>query len=183
MAPRREQLVFLLNRRRRRTRLLLVCLVTALAGGAVVGVAGPRILIGSVAGEPEGPARSGMATPAPAEPPALDLPAQLGLDPREIQANVMRWPSLSEAQRQAILARYWNLAALDESERSRLLDTYTGFRCLQEKRQELLRLRARRLQEFVQTLSPQDQAMLESMDMDARAQRLLQLWQARYGAW
>lgn len=184
MDPRRAQLARLLQRRRRRVRLLLVCVVTAVACGTVAGLAGPRILIG---GTGAGAARHTPATDAraAAEPAAtpLDLPARLALDPRETQANAIRWQKMTGAQRRRLLDRYWNLAGLDAGERETLLERYQDFRNLPEERRAFLRTRAAKLKAFVASLSPQDQAVLEGMDDEARARRLLNLWQARYGAW
>jgi len=184
MDPRRAQLARLLRRRRWRFRLLLVCLATAVTCGAVAGFAGPRILIGGTpAGrvdQPVGPERQASAQPA-ATP--LDLPARLALDPREEQANAIRWQKMSDGCRRQLLDRYWALADLDPDQRDRLLQRYDGFRDLPEERRTFLRQRAVKLKAFVATLSPQDQAVLEGMSDEARARWLLELWQARYGPW
>jgi hypothetical protein len=183
---RREQLIEMLNRRRRRLRLLLVCLATALGCGLVAGIVGPQILIGGVADL--GPAADIAATvpvtaTAAKAPPVLLLSEQLKLDPRESQANTLRWAGLSEADRRALLDKYWRLADMDAAERQRIVHQYARFRELPEKRQGFLKTRALELKQFVGTLSPQDQAVLESMSDAQRAERLLQLWQARYGKW
>jgi hypothetical protein len=165
---------------------MLVCLTTALACGLAAGIAGPQILIGSVAGVPasagagQDAARLAAASKS-AE--SLALAGQLRLDPREVQANAIRWANLSEAERRAYLDRYWRLAEMEPSAREYLVKQYVQFRELPEKRQEFLKTRALRLKEFVSTLSAQDQAVLESMSDAQRAERLLQLWQARYGKW
>ena len=188
MDPRREQLVQLLTRRRRRVRLMLVCLATALTCGLVAGVAGPQILIGGVSYT--GPETSLTAKHAPrggrtvqAAAGPLDLSERLGLDPREARANAIRWTSLAEDRRRAVLDRYWQLAELDPAERERAFERYAAFRELPEKRQEFLRTRAQKLKAFVQDLSSQDQAVLAGMSDEERARSLLRLWQARYGTW
>lgn len=185
MDPRREHLVRLLNRRRRRVRLMLVCVATALACGVVAGLLAPQVLVGSVpqAAEllPAGVKAAAPAAPAAGEP--LSLSDRVGLDPRETQANAIRWAALTEADRRSLLDQYWQLSEMDEAQRDRLVQQYTAFRELPEKRQEALLARARKLKEFVKTLSPQDQAVLESMGDRDRAARLMQLWQARHGTW
>lgn len=184
MDPHREQLARLLRRRRRRLRLLLVCLVTAVACGAVAGFAGPRILIGGTAdGSADQPAEAKAPdSPQPIATP-LDLSARLALDPREEQANTIRWQKMSEPHRRRYLGRYWELASLGPDQRRTLLERYEHFRTLPEARRKFLRERAVKLKAFIATLSPQDQAVLEGMDDEARARRLLDLWQARYGLW
>jgi len=187
MEERREELRRVLSRRRRRVRLLLVCLATALGCGIAAGVVGPQILIGGVADlvmpaeATNGATVQAGGKNAAAMPLAISEP--LGLDPRETQANAFRWAGLSEAGRRAYLDKYWKLAEMDPAARERLVREYAQFRELPEKRQEFLKARARKLKEFVGTLSPQDQAVLESMTDAQRAERLLQLWQARYGKW
>jgi hypothetical protein len=184
MDPRRAQLARLLDRRRRRVRLLLVCVVTAVACGTLAGLLGPRILIGGT-----GSRGTVQALPAEADAPArpaatpLDLPGRLALDPREVQANAIRWQKMTEAERRRLLDRYWDLARLDPDQREALLERYVAFRTLPETRRAFLRERAAELKRFVATLSPQDQAVLEGMSDEARARRLLDLWQARYGPW
>ncbi|KPK46166.1 MAG: hypothetical protein AMK72_10115 [Planctomycetes bacterium SM23_25] len=185
MDPRREQLVRLLHRRRRRIRLMLVCLATALACGLVADIVGPRILIGGVphdVSEPaasEGKSRERLALAAG----PLELSERLALDPRETQANAIRWQSLRDDHRRAVLDRYWQLAEMDAGERESVFDRYAAFRQLPEKRQEFYRTRARQLKAFMATLSPQDRAVLAGMSDEDRARRLLDLWQARYGTW
>jgi hypothetical protein len=184
MDPRRAQLARLLQRRRRRNRLLLVCVVTAVACGTVAGLVGPRILIGGTGagGARRSPAADAQAAAETAATP-LDLPVRLALDPRETQANAIRWQKMSDARRRRFLDRYWDLAGLDAERREALLARYEDFRNLPEERRAFLRDRAAKLKEFVASLSPQDQAVLEGMDDEARARRLLDLWQARYGPW
>lgn len=191
MAPevteqRRRELLRLLERRRRRVRLLLVCLVTAATCGVVAGVVGPQLLIGGIASEADSPclakATHAARPPKPVAGP-LELVDRLDLDPREAQANAIRWANMTEPERRKLLARYWRLAEKDSAELDRLVDRYEAFRDLPAKRQEFLRTRAQKLKEFMKTLGPQDQAVLESMGPDQRAERLLQLWQARYGTW
>jgi len=82
-----------------------------------------------------------------------------------------------------LLDRYWRLAEKDPAAQERIFQRYDAFRDLSEKRQEFLRARALKLKEFMKTLGPQDQAVLLSMAEPERAQRLLDLWQARYGTW
>ena len=184
MDARRRQLVHLLERRRRRVRLILACAVTALACGIVAGLAGPQLLIGGVS--KAGPTPTAVESPRRPTPPVaspLSLSDELALDPREAQANARRWPTLSLADRRVFLDRYWELAETDVQERRELLDRYNSFRRLPADRQEFLRIRARKLKGFMASLSPQDQAVLESMGEVERAKRLLELWQARYGTW
>ncbi|HUU92019.1 MAG TPA: hypothetical protein VM238_12525 [Phycisphaerae bacterium] len=181
----REQLVRLLHRRHRRIRLMLVCLATALACGLVAGIVGPQILIGGVS-------HPGAEATAPKDKPRgrsieaagpLDLSDRLALDPRETQANTIRWQSLSDDRRRAVLDRYWRLAEMDWGERESVFERYAAFRRLPEQRQEFYRTRAVKLRAFMNTLSPQDRAVLEGMSDEDRARRLLELWQARYGTW
>jgi len=180
--PRREQLVRLLARRRRRTGLLLACLTLALACGLAAGVAGPRLLVGSVPEVRHPPSASAKA-PATAQPPTspLTLAERLSLDPRETKANEIRWAAMSETQRRTLLDRYWRLARMDPVERQRLFEQYAAFRELPAERQAELRTRATRLAEFLRTLSPQDRAMLESMSETARAARVMELARAQQG--
>jgi hypothetical protein len=184
--PRREELVRLLQRRRRRVRLMLVCLVTALACGAVAGMVAPQMLIGEV---PTGQAADGAmsavdaAVQAKAAAPTLELSDRLALDPRETRANTMAWSIMPEPERRTFLDRYWRLAEMGEADRDRLLQRYALLRELPTDRQEYLRTRAIKLREFINTLNPQDQAVLESMSDRDRASRLLELWQTKYGAW
>jgi hypothetical protein len=182
---RREQLVRLLDRRRRRARLLLVCLATALVCGvAAVSVAPTRLLIGGVsqaaglAAAPVRPPEAARSAGVAASP--LSLSDRLRVDPRETQANAIRWASMAEGERRALVNRYWRLAAIDPSDQDRIFQQYEAFRELPEGRQEFLRTRAQRLRDFIQSLSPQDQALLESMTDRQRAERLLELWQARH---
>jgi len=173
--------------RRRRVRLLLVCVVTAAACGTTAGILGPRILIGSTSAvRLEAPVRAQPEPSAKAMDPAampLDLALQLSLDPREQQANAIRWQSMELQARRDLLDRYWALAGMDSDRRERLLEKYETFRSLPEERRRFLRDRARTLREFVASLSPQDQAVLEGMSDEGRARRVLELWQARYGQW
>lgn len=186
MDLRREELKQILNRRRRRVRLMLVCLATALSCGVVAGIAAPQILIG---GTPQAVSGHGAAAKPldghPGRSPVvpLELSAEVQFDPRETQANAGRWPLMGEAQRRLVLDRYWQLTEMEPAERQRVFEQYTAFRQLPEKRQEYLRERARKLREFMGTLSPQDQAVLEGMGETERARRLLDLWKARYGTW
>lgn len=191
---RRDYLVRLLQRRRRRIRLLLACLATALACGAVTGLVVPQVLTGSIAGLTTAtPWRAGTHPPAdgatlplsasPISVEPLDLSERLQLDPRQIQANTMRWAAMPEAEREQCLDRYWRLAQSDPAEQDRLFREYSAFRQLPPDEQETLRRRAKKLQAFINTLSPQDQALLESMSDGERAKHLLQLWQTRYGSW
>ncbi len=184
MDSRRAQLARMLQRRRRRFRLLMVCVATAVTCGTVAGLLGPRILIGGTGAIR--PARTPAAETEPqARPPAtpLDLPSRLALDPREVQANAIRWQKMSQAERRRLLDRYWDLAGLDAQQRESLLQRYEAFRDLPQARRAFLRERAAKLKAFVETLSPQDQAVLDGMSDEARARRLLELWQARYGPW
>ena len=173
--------------RRRRLRLLLVCVALAAACGTTAGIIGPRILIGGMSvvrpgSQPQAelplPAKAPEAAAAP-----FDLALQLGLDPREQQANAIRWKSMVPEARRDLLDRYWSLAAMDPDRRQSLVRKYEEFRSLPEERRRFLRDRAQTLREFVASLSPQDQAVLEGMGDEARARRVLELWQARYGQW
>jgi len=177
---RREQLVRLLARRRRRTGLLVACAAMAMACGLAAGVAGPRILIGSVP-ETRPPAAGPAESSEPVVPQAapLALAERLSLDPRETKANEIRWAAMSEPQRRVLLDRYWRLARMDPVERQRLFEQYAAFRELPAERQAELRARATRLAEFMRTLSPQDRAMIESMSDTERAARVLELAKAR----
>jgi hypothetical protein len=184
MDPRRAQLARLFERRRRRNRLLLVCLVTAVACGTVAGLAGPQILVGGTARVHAGRAAAhGPAVEPEAAASPLDLAGRVALDPREAQANAIRWQAMPAADRRALLDRYWSLAGLDAGQVDRLVDQYGEFRELSEGRRAYLRQRAQKLKEFMAGLGPQDQAVLEGMSDEDRARRLLELWQARYGQW
>ncbi|MCX5685075.1 MAG: DUF3106 domain-containing protein [Planctomycetota bacterium] len=185
MVTRREQLVHLMEQRRRRTRLLLACATVAVACGFLAISLGPRMLIGAAQLAPASAATAGQA-PAGVTGQATTLLAlsdELRLDPREAQANLIRWSGMSEAERRTLVARYWHLASLDPADRDRIIEKYAAFRDLPESRQEALRNQARKLHEFTKSLSPQDQAMLESMNDRDRAERLLELWQARHKTW
>ena len=184
MERRREQLVRILERRRR-MRLMLVCLVTALACGAAAGVVAPQLLIGgmpSAAGNDAAKLDDRAVSARPAPQP-LDLSERLALDPRETRANAVEWARMAEADRRALLDRYWRLSEMGPADQERVFQRYALLRELPGNRQDFLRTRAVKLTEFVKTLSPQDQAVLESMSDRDRAKRLLELWQARYGAW
>jgi len=186
MDPHRAHLARLLQRRRRRIRLLLACVATAVTCGAVVGVMGPRILIGGTAGgHLNRPAAAEPAARASAEPALipLDLEARLALGLQEEQANALRWQKMPDRRRRRLLDRYWALAALEPDRRDALLEQYEHFRNLPDERRAFLRRRARKLKAFMASLSPQDQAVLEGMNDEARARRLLDLWQARHGPW
>jgi hypothetical protein len=183
MDARREELKRLLDRRRRRGRLMLVCLVTALACGVVAGIAAPQMLIGGMFQVGADRATAGDARQASAAVGPLGLSEHIRIDPLEAQADASRWSLLTEDQRRAIFDRYWQLAEMEPAQRKTVFERYAAFRDLPEKRQEFLRDRARKLKEFMGTLSPQDQAVLESMGETERAQRLLELWRARYGTW
>ncbi len=186
MDARREQLLVLLNRRRRHLRLALVCLTMFLVGGITAVILEPRILIGGVS-----PGTDGIFPPnvliRPSSkavvPGPLNLGERVSLDPRELQANVLRWASVSENERRVLLDRYWRLTEMDPADRERIFGQYGAFRELPEKRQEFLRARAQKLRAFMQSLSAQDLALLESMSDTERAQRLLELWQARHKTW
>jgi len=173
--------------RRRRLRLLLVCVVTAAACGTTAGIVGPRILIGGTSvvrpgSPPQVEPPLVVKTARPAAMP-IDLVLQVGLDPREQQANAIRWQAMAPEARRDLLDRYWVLAEMDAGGRQRVIEKYETFRNLPEERRRFLRDRARTLREFVASLSPQDQAVLEGMGDEARARRVLELWQARYGQW
>ena len=183
----REQLLMLLSRRRRRNRLLLACLATALACGAVAGLLSPQVLTGGVSAAIQATHIEAAPTGAlPSASVSTDPPGlfdRLQLDPREAQANAIRWASMTEDQRRALLNCYWQLADMHGPEQDRLLTRFSAFRELPAEKQQDLRQRAQKLREFIKTLSAQDQALLESMSDTDRARHLLQLWQARYGTW
>jgi len=183
MDPRREELKRLLDRRRRRGRLMLVCVVTALACGVVAGIAAPQMLIGGMFQMGSDRATAADAGQGSATVGPLGLSKHIRTDPLEAQADAGRWSLLTEEQRRVIFNRYWQLAEMEPAERKTVFERYAAFRDLPEKRQEFLRDRARKLKEFMGTLSPQDQAVLEGMGETERAQRLLELWRARYGTW
>jgi len=183
---RREQLVRILERRRRRLRLMLVCLVTALACGGVVGVVGPQLLIGGMPAAIGGNVATVLgdrSLSAQAGPQPLDLSERLAIDPRETRANTGQWARMSEAERRVLLDKYWHMAEMSQADQDRVFQRYALLRELPDARQDSLRARAGKVAEFMKTLSPQDQAVLESMSDADRARRLLELWQARYGAW
>jgi hypothetical protein len=46
-----------------------------------------------------------------------------------------------------------------------------------------LRTKALKLRQFIQSLSPQDVAVLAGMNERDQAERLLELWQARHKTW
>jgi hypothetical protein len=159
---------------------VVLCLTTALALGLLAGVFGPRMLVGGVPASVEPvAAETDLESMASASP--LGLAERLGLEIREIKASEARWAALSPADRELLLARYQRLVEMDEAERGRLIENYVAFRRLPPDRQAALRKRAAALAEFIQALSPQDQALLESMSSTQRASRLLELWQAREG--
>lgn len=166
---------------------MLACLMTALVCGAVAGVVAPQLVIGGVPSvattEDSARATTDKASTAKATAKPLDLSQRVTLDPREERANTAEWVRLTEAERRVFLDRYWRLSELSPAEQEKVFTRYATLRDLPDKRQEFLRTRAERLKTFVQSLSPQDQAVLESMSDHDRAKRLLELWQARYGAW
>jgi hypothetical protein len=168
------------SRRRPLGRLVALCLTTSLAMGLLAGVFGPRILVGGVPAPAESVAAESVLASMASDGP-LGLAARLGLEKREIKASEARWAALSPADRESLLARYQRLVEMDESERSQLIENYAAFRQLPADRQVALRKRAAALAGFIQALSPQDQARLESMSPTQRALRLLELWQAREG--
>jgi hypothetical protein len=175
------------SRGRRRWRFLAVCVGTAIVCGFVAGVVAPKVLIGGVTShaqalaaadaEPEGTRPRAVAGAA------LPIAAALNLDPREERSNLLRWAELPDDSRRALLERYWQLLDLAPDEQQRRFEQYQAFRSQPEDRQEFLRERARKLKEFMGTLSQQDLAVLKGMNDRQRAERLLQLWQARYGTW
>jgi len=166
------------------------CVSTAVVFGFMVGAVAPRMLIGSIT-------RRGNATTLPADvlmpekiaatgttaSAVLPVAERLNLDPREEQSSTVRWSGLDESRRHEILQRYWQFVEQPSEEQTRQLAQYQAFRSLPEERQAFLRERARRLSEFMATLSAQDIAVLKGMDDRQRAERLLELWQARYGKW
>jgi len=180
---RREHLRAVL-RRRRRARLLALCVGTALVCGLVAGLVAPEILIGGVRLRAAPAAKPAADEPGP-DSASLLLPLsdRLELDPREAHANALRWATMSEAERRAYFERYWQLTECGAEERQQILDRYRGFRRLPKERREFLIDRARELEEFVASLSPQDQAMLQGMADRDRAERILELWRSRYGTW
>jgi hypothetical protein len=184
---RREQLALLLKRRRRRLRWLLACAVTALVCGAVVGAVGPQFVAGGMpsAAAPGNAVKATVENTLSAKVTAkpLDLSQRVALDAREKRANILEWSHLTEPERRVLLDRYWRLSELTPAEQEKVFSRYAMLRDQPGERQEFLRIRAEKLKAFVRSLSPQDQAVLESMGDHDRAKRLLELWQARYGAW
>jgi hypothetical protein len=161
----------------RRWVLLALSLVTALACGAVVGLVGPQILIGDTARKPYLNTVEVTQVVRPA--PTLGLTERLGMGARETVANQKRWETMTETERLAVAHQYRRLTEMDEAERDMLLQKYQDFRQLSDDRQADLRRRAAKLADFLNSLSPQDQALLESMSETQRAARLLELWRAR----
>jgi len=106
----------------------------------------------------------------------------LGLGPREMLVNQRRWETMSQADRLSLTLQYHRLAEMDDAEREQLVQKYQDFRQLSDDRQADLRRRAAKLAAFRESLSPQDQALLESMTETQRAARLLELWRAREAA-
>jgi hypothetical protein len=147
----------------------------------------PQLLIGGVpavtAKDAAAPARPDATMPAKATARPLDLSGHVALDPRELQANTMEWARLPEVQRRALLDRYWRLSEMSPADLEKVFSRYATLREQPENRQASLKARAEKLAEFMKSLNPQDQAVLESMGEGDRAKRLLELWQARYGAW
>jgi len=179
MVSRREP--FRGSRIRRLWRPLAVCVSTAFLFAAVASALAPKMLIGGVTAHTNDIMVPGAAKAAPGAP--LPITGLLRLDPREERGNAVRWGELPAAERQSLLERYWRLAELPPDEQQKFFDAYQTFRKLPQDRQDRLRDRARKLEEFMKTLSPQDLAMLKGMNDRQRAERLLQLWQARYGTW
>jgi hypothetical protein len=168
---------------------MLVCLGTALVCGLLVGLAAPQGLVGSVSTHPAAVPATASGEPAARLPSnrlpnaALLLTERLETDPRQMQADAIRWNSLSEPQRRAILDRYWRISEMNPADRDGLFDQYAAFRELPQDRQEFLRARAKKLKMFMNDLSAQDLAVLEGMSDVARAERLLELWELRHQRW
>jgi hypothetical protein len=177
----REQLVRRLQRRRR-VRLMAVCVTTAVLGGAIASILAPDVLVGGMSAKaPADPAQSAAGGPmAKGLAETLD---RIALDAGEARDNRMRWASFSKDEKRAYLDRYWELAELDSERRAELMERYEAFHALPPAERDALRERARRLREFLASLSPQDQAVLRGMDDEERARRVLELWTARYGTW
>ena len=164
---------------------MLVCLGTALVCGLLVGLAAPQVLVGSMSMHPAAVSgESAARLPSNRLPnAALSLTESLEPDPRQMQADAIRWNSLSEPQRRAILDRYWRLSEMNLADRDGLFEQYAAFRELPQDRQEFLRARAKKLKMFMNDLSAQDLAVLEGMSDVARAERLLELWELRHQRW
>lgn len=175
------------SRQRRRWRLLAFCVGTAVVCGFLAGVVAPKVLIGGVTRHAQAVEENEAECPEGAHRPVAGVPlpiaSALGLDPREERSNTLRWAELPEDQRRVLLERYWQLLELSPDEQQRRFEQYQSFRSQPEDRQEFLRQRARKLNEFMGTLSKQDLAVLKGMNDRDRAKRLLELWQARYGTW
>ena len=165
----------------RSLRLLAVCVGTAVVLAAVVSVLAPKVLIGGVTGHAADVAVPVAAKGAPGAP--LPITGLLKLDPREERGNAVRWGEIPADERQTLLERYWHLAELSADEQQKAVEAYHAFRKLPSDQQVRLRDRAKKLDEFMKTLSQQDLAMLKGMNDRQRAERVLQLWQARYGTW
>jgi hypothetical protein len=159
--------------------LLILCLATALVCGVAAGALGPRVLVGSVS--PAVPATATEMREAVDEVPApLGLSERLGIDTLQAKADEKRWAAMPESERRLLVGRYRELAGMDDAQRGPLLQKYAAFRQLPADQQTALRRRAADLASLLKSLSPQDQARLESLSTDHdRALRLLELWQAR----
>lgn len=164
---------------RRRGRWFTLCLGMAVACGILAGALGPKILVGGVP-RGAGPAVEPVPTELTDGEP-LGLAERLGLDPAEIVASETRWARLAQAEREVLIDRYRRLVQMDPADRDRLVERYAAIRQLSPQRQDQLRKRAAALAAFVQMLSPEDQALLESMNDYQRASRLLELWQVHDG--
>ncbi len=180
MATRRD-ILRRLRRRERRLRLIGLSAATAVLCGAIVAVLMPEVLIG---GQRKTAPTVGAPAAAPAERPAgpLRLSEHLQLETDQVRENARRWTRMPERERGRFYAAYWRLADLDEAQRAELFDRHRAFRSQPARRQEDLRKRARELQHFIDTeLGPQDQAILNRMPPEKRAERILELWRARRG--
>jgi hypothetical protein len=158
--------------------LLILCLATALVCGVAAGALGPRVLVGSVSPAVPATAQVREAVDEVAEP--LGLSERLGIDALQAKADEKRWAAMPESERRLLVDRYRELAGMDDTQRGPLLQKYAAFRQLPADQQAALRRRAADLASLLKSLSPQDQARLESLSTDSdRALRLLELWQAR----
>ena len=185
MDDRRSELRRLLHRRRR-VRLLAVCVGAAVVCGVVAAVLAPKVMVGGVAapsgaGDRSADARRHDAAAPRAHTVLLGLSDRLGLDPREVRHNALRWQTLGPADREVFFQRYWRLGDLEPAEGDRLIAQYEALRRLPEDRQAQLRRQARDLRDFLANLSPQDQAVLAGAPEEERAAKILELLERSRG--
>lgn len=179
----RRDILTRLRRRERRLRLVGLCAVTALLCGAIVAVVMPEVLVGEERQTQTPAVGAAEGVDLPEEVPGpLRLSEYLRLGPGEVNRNARRWDRMSERERGRYYASYWRLAELEDGDRAELFERYRTLRRQPPQRQELLRAKARELRQFIdEELGPQDQAILNRLPPEERAERILELWQARQG--